>query len=340
MTNNTLTALKGVRVGHSTHPDKLTGCTLIMFDTAYPAAYKAYGGDIGSIHTDSLRVGAERTRHGFFVAGGGLIGLSCYSEIIKAMFEKKSGQKITSPDISGAVVLDQGAHIASFDPIFGQEAYKNLTREPVQSGNFGAGTGTAVGKFQWLQKGTKSGAMKAGVGNARVELRGGIIVCALTVLNAMGNVVLPDGSILAGNRDEEKRFKQYDDLTDFLTGDASNTTISVIGTNVDLGPRENYERLAHFASQGHVRSIYPVHTSHDGDTVFVFSTKELSKPLNRFGRYFHKPEDTSFIVDLIGHAAAKAVQESIYDACRSAKSIKLSSAYQGILPSTADYYAS
>jgi len=32
MTNNTLTSLSGVRVGHATHLDRLTGCTAIMFD--------------------------------------------------------------------------------------------------------------------------------------------------------------------------------------------------------------------------------------------------------------------------------------------------------------------
>lgn len=340
MKNNTLTALSGVRVGHSTHPDMMTGCTLVLFDKGYPAAYKAYGGDIGSFHTDSLNVGAERTREGFFIAGGSLTGLSSYSEIMKAMIEDGYGNKdaaIINPNISGAIVFDQGTRVGQFDPIYGREAYKNLSHDPVQNGNVGAGTGTAVGKFQWLEKGTKSGGMKTGVGNARVDLKGGIIVCAMTVLNAIGNVVLPDGTVLAGNRDEHKKFKDYDDMIDFVTGDIANTTITVVGTNVDLGPRENYERLAHFATQGHVRSIYPVHTSQDGDTVFVFSTKEIAKPLNSYGEYFHSAGDTSFAVDLIGHAAAKAVQESVYDACRSAESIEMEGAYKGTLPSANDY---
>lgn len=340
MKNNTLTALKGVRVGHSTHLDKLTGCTLVLFDEEYPAAYKAYGGDIGSFHTDSLRVGAERTRQGFFIAGGSLSGLSSYAEIMQAMIESGVGQKdaaIINPNLSGAIVFDQGTRIGQFDPKYGREAFENLSYDPVQSGNVGAGTGTAVGKFQWVEKGTKSGGMKAGVGNARVDLKGGVIICAMTVLNAIGNVVLPDGTILAGNRDENKKFKDYDDTINFITGDPANTTITIVGTNVDLGPRENYERLAHFATQGHVRSIYPVHTSQDGDTVFVFSTKEVQKPFNKFGDYFQTPGKTGFTVDVIGHAAAKAVQESVYDACRSAESIPFDEAYKGVFPSTNDY---
>jgi len=340
MTNNTLTALKGVRVGHATHLDKLTGCTFVLFDKEYPSAYQGYGGDIGSFHTDSLRVGARRTRQGFFIAGGSLTGLMSASEIMQAMIEDKVGEKteqIYNPNISGAIVFDQGTRIAQYDPKYGREAYQNLTNEPVASGNVGAGTGTAVGKFQWVEKGTKSGGMKTGVGNARVDLGNGIMVCAMTVLNALGNVVLPDGTILAGNRDENKKFKDFDDTIKFVTGDSSNTTITIVGTNVDLGPRENYERLAHFATHGHVRAIHPVHTSQDGATVFVFSTEEIRQPFNEYGKFFQSPGNTGFTVDVIGHAAAKAVQESIYDACRSAETVEFKDAYMGILPSAKDY---
>ncbi len=340
MQNNTLTALTGVRVGHSTHLDKLTGCTLVLFDKEYPAAYQGYGGDIGSFHTDSLRIGAERTRQGFFIAGGSLTGLMSASEIMQAMIEDGIGQKaasIINPNLSGAIVFDQGTRIGQYDPKYGREAYQNLSTEPAQSGNVGAGTGTSVGKFQWLEKGTKSGGMKTGVGNARVDLKGGVMVCALTVLNAIGNVVLPDGTILAGNRDEQKKFKDFDDMIDFITGDPANTTITIVGTNVDLGPRENYERLAHFATHGHVRAIHPVHTSQDGDTVFVFSTQEIKQPFNKFGEFFQEPGHTGFTVDVIGHAAAKAVQESIYDACRSADSVEFEGAYKDVLPSAKDY---
>jgi len=340
MVNNTLTALKGVRVGHATHLDKLTGCTFVLFDKEYPSAYQGYGGDIGSFHTDSLRVGARRTRQGFFIAGGSLTGLMSASEIMQAMIEDKVGEKteqIYNPNISGAIVFDQGTRIAQYDPKYGREAYQNLTNEPVASGNVGAGTGTAVGKFQWVEKGTKSGGMKTGVGNARVDLGNGIMVCAMTVLNALGNVVLPDGTILAGNRDENKKFKDFDDTIQFVTGDPSNTTITIVGTNVDLGPRENYERLAHFATHGHVRAIHPVHTSQDGDTVFVFSTEEIKQPFNEYGKFFQSPGNTGFTVDVIGHAAAKAVQESIYDACRSAETVEFADAYKGVLPSAKDY---
>lgn len=343
MENNTLTALAGVRVGHATHLDRLTGCTVVAFDTPMPVAYKAYGGAVGAFNTESLRTDkTDYAERGIFIAGGSMQGLMSASEIMKCMIADGNGHtigKVVNPSVTGAIVWDQGMNIAPYDPIYGKEAYKNLSSEPVESGNVGAGTGVSAGKFRWIQGGTKSGAMKTGVGSARVDLGNEIIVCALSVVNPMGNIVLPNGEILAGNRDELHTFKEYGDLQDFVTkSGASNTTITIVGINVDLGARQHYEKLAHLASHGQVRAIKPVHTASDGDTVFVFSNRELKNPFNKNAKYFQETEDqTYFQVDVLGNAAADAVQESIYDACRKAETIEFKQAYQGILPSCNDY---
>lgn len=339
--NKTLTALEGVRVGHATHLDDLTGCTVVLFDGSYPTAYQGHGGEVCGFNTDSLRVGATRTRHGLFISGGSLTGLSSAGEIMQCMAKEGRGYPdgvTINPDISGAVVYDQGRRLRQYNPACGREAYLNLSSDPVSSGNVGAGTGTTVGKFQWLDGGHKSGGMKAGIGNALIELDKGIKVGVLTVVNAFGNVVLPDGTILAGNRDGSGGFKRFDETIQFVTSeDHANTTISIVGTNVDLGPRENYERVAHIATHGQIRAIHPVHTAHDGDAVFVFSTQRLSNIYNQYGQYFHKPSEAAFTVDLIGNLAAQAVQKSIYDACRQAETIRFAGAHQGIFPSAHDY---
>lgn len=340
--NNTLTALKDVRVGHSTHLDKLTGCTFISFDTPYPVAFKGYGGAIGSFNTETLKSGSTSYKeHGIFVAGGSTMGLTAGSEILECLREDKRGANIGDvyyPSVTGAIVFDQGMRVAPFDKVYGREAYQNLSSDPVQSGNVGAGTGVSVGKFQWVQKGTKSGAMKSGIGNARVDLGNGIIVTALSVVNAIGNVVDVDGTVIAANRDEENTFKEYSKLQHFVTESKSNTTITVVGINVDLRSKEHYEKVAHMASHGQVRAIHPVHTSQDGDSVFVFSTEEIKKPLNSVGKYFlETDDDIHFIVDIVGQAAADAVQASIYDACRSADTVEFEDAWNGVIPSCKDY---
>lgn len=339
--NNTLTALKGVRVGHSTHLDKLTGCTVIMFDRPFPVAYKSYGGAPGTFNTDSIQNGKSfYYKHGLFVAGGSYTGLMSVSEIMQAMIENGIGSRdanIINPDICGAIVFDLGTRFGQYDPKYAREAFDNLSTDSVSNGNVGAGTGTSVGTFQYLENGKKSGGMKSGIGSARVNLGGGIIVCALSVVNASGNVVKPDGSILAGNRDVQKKFKLFDETSDFVTKDKMNTTISIVGINVDLKTRENYEKIAHWGSNGQVRAINPVHTSVDGDTVFVFSTEEIKEPLNSMGKYFEGSGWPLFSIDIIGNAAVKAVQESIYNSCLEAKTIKFEGGYKGVIPSVTDY---
>ncbi len=215
--NKTLTALNGVRVGHSTYLEKLTGCTVVLFDKPYSVAYAGYGGSIGSFNTENLRSGkTDYKENGIFVSGGSMQGLMSGGEIIDCLRKDKYGSKfgdVYNPSVTGSIIFDYGMHLAPFGPIYAREAYKNAGYEPVLSGNVGAGTGTCVGKFHWLLEGTKTGAMKAGVGSARVDVGGGITVVAMSVVNAAGNIVSPKGEILAGNREVHKKFKQFDNGT-------------------------------------------------------------------------------------------------------------------------------
>src|ERR1700733_14189428 len=112
MDNKTLTALKGVRVGHSTHLDKLSGCTLVIFDEFYPMAYKSYGGAPGTFNTDTLQNGKTfNEMNGIFVSGGSLEGLMASSEIMQCMIENNIGShdaNIVNPSLTGAIVFDLG----------------------------------------------------------------------------------------------------------------------------------------------------------------------------------------------------------------------------------------
>lgn len=341
--NNTLTALKGVKVGHSTHLDKLTGTTVVLFDKDFPMAYKSYGGDPGTFNTDALRNGrSDNKGHAIFISGGSWAGLTAGRKILERLIEKRIGyksRKIVNPNVTGAIVYDLGTFIEQYNPKFAVEAVDSATTDPVENGNVGAGTGTSVGKFHYQENGKTIAGMKAGVGSARINLGNGVIVCALSVVNALGNIILPDGSILAGNRTaiEGEKYETFEGFSEFLTDTKANTTISIVGLNVDLDIRENYERVAHIAAQGQVRAIDPVNTSLDGDTVFVFSNEEIKSFLTPLGNKIAKPAWHNLRVDIISQAAAKAVQESIYDACKQAETIKLNGAYKGVIPSCKDY---
>lgn len=342
--NNTLTALKGVKVGHSTHLDKLTGTTVVLFDKDFPMAYKSYGGDPGTYNTDTLRNGRSDYRgHAIFISGGSWSGLRAGAEIMTVLTEKGIGfksNKIINPNVTGAIVYDLGTRIEQYNPIYGREAVESASYDSVERGNVGAGTGTSVGKFQYQNNGELFAGMKAGVGCSRINLGNGVIVSSLTVLNAIGNIILPDGKILAGNRSDVKgeKYKTFDRFAQFLTKEKANTTISIVGLNVDLQTRENYERVAQIATHGQVRAIDPVNTSLDGDTVFVFSNEEIKNFLTPLGGKIARGGGwPNLHIDIISQAAAKAVQESIYDACRQAEAITFEGAYQGVVPSVKDF---
>src|SRR3989344_873901 len=112
MINNSLTALQGIKVGHSTHLDKLTGCTVVLFDDFYPVAYKSFGGAPGTYSTENLKTGMSfSSRQSLFIAGGSLNGLTAASEISKVLVKNGIGSKeknIIMPTISGAIVYDLG----------------------------------------------------------------------------------------------------------------------------------------------------------------------------------------------------------------------------------------
>ncbi len=342
MENHTLTALKGVKVGHSTHKDKLTGCTVVLFDRALPVGYGCYGGCPVTYNTDSLREGKMNFyRHGLFIAGGSLSGLSCATEILKEIRKSKKGFRIgnqTMPSISGAAVYDLGAFLDSYDPLYGAEAAQNATEKPVERGNAGAGTGTSVGKFSYEKGGLRLN-MKSGVGSSRIDLGDGVMVCVLSVVNAVGNVILPNGKILAGNRDTKtKKFRTFEKESLSADND-SNTTISIVGLNIDLQTKENYDKIAQIASHGQVRAIKPLNTFRDGDTVFVFSTGKIKKPRFKGSIAAAWPEEYShyLTLDVVAQAAADAVQESIYDACIKAESVEFQGAFRKVVPAYKDY---
>lgn len=342
--NNSLTAIKGVSVGHSTDLEKLHGCTVVVFDKPCNVAYKASGGTPRTYDTKILDAGKSYfLKHAIFISDGAHAGLETASEITKALRENKVGWKMDraiNPSITGAVVMSLGLKKSLFDSKCGYKAVKNISKKEVLTGNVGVGTGTSVGKFFWTEKG-ECLAMKTGVGSARLDLGYNGIICALTVVNALGNVINHDGTILAGNRNDKKRprFRKFKGFSNFLTENCSNTTISIVGTNIKIANQEDLRRIAEVATHGQTRAIKPVNTSLDGDTVFVFSTQEVALHFSKLGKQIGDQDGDwwKLNIDILAQFAAEIVQESIYDACYQAKTIKLDFAYKGIIPATFDY---
>ncbi len=153
--------------------------------------------------------------------------------------------------------------------------------------------------------------MKGGLGTSAISLPNGVIVAAMIVVNAVGDIVDPaTGEIVAGVRTADGR--SLADARKLLRSDPAiggrdgeNTTIGVVATNALL-TKAQAKRIAQVAHDGLARSIYPSHTPFDGDTLFVLSTGEI--------------DDVDFLT--LGALAADMVAEAVLRAVRAATGIE------------------
>jgi L-aminopeptidase/D-esterase-like protein len=102
---------------------------------------------------------------------------------------------------------------------------------------------------------------------------------AAAVVNAMGDVVKADGSVLAGARHDDGSWAaDHDPLRRFPDPAAiplgTNTTLVVAATNAQMSKVEA-NRLAQRVHDGLAIAIRPVHTTHDGDTAFGVATNQV-----------------------------------------------------------------
>ena len=184
------------------------------------------------------------------------------------------------PLVPAAVLFDLlvgDAHIRP-DAEAGYQACAAAASTPPAEGNVGAGAGAVVGKLFGLQR-----AMRGGIGTASVRV-GAVTVGAIVACNALGDVVDPDtGRVIAGARsadglqllDARRALLRGDSPHSLLSG--SNTTIGVVATDATL-TKVQARRLAMSAHDGLARSINPVHTMSDGDTLFALGTGHHPNP--------------------------------------------------------------
>ncbi len=305
-----LTDIPGIRVGHSTDPHGVTGCTVVLCEAGAVASGEVRGGAPGTRETDLLHPGSLAQRaHGVLLTGGSAFGLAAADGVVRYLEERGVGFDTSVarvPIVPAAVVFDLtigDPHVRP-DAAMGYQACARATSEPVEEGSVGAGTGATVGKMLAM-----AGAMKGGVGSWSIRLPDGPLVGALAVVNAFGDVVDEAGKILAGARHPDGRFANASELLLTRQPDAvlgGNTTLVVIATTATLTKAQAW-RLAVQGHAGLGRTIVPSHTLYDGDTVIVLAT----------GSHEARPNDADLV--RLGEAAARVVAESVRRAVRAAR---------------------
>ena len=287
MTNETITAVKGIRVGHATNRRARTGCTVLLCMAGAAAGVDVRGFAPGTRETDAIRPGRRVGQaHGILLTGGSAFGLDAASGVMRFLEEHDAGFGTAHgvvPIVPAAVIYDLGVGDPRTRPdkAMGYRACKAATEAPVPTGQVGAGTGATVGKAPGLR------AADGGIGSACAKLPNGVAVGALVVVNAVGNVVDPaTGKTVAGARDGESG--RLVDVTPGLRhghaprSPGTNTTIGVIATDAALSPVEA-NMVAAMAHDGIARAIRPSHTLYDGDTLFALSTGKRRADVNAVG---------------------------------------------------------
>lgn len=304
-----ITAVEGIRVGHFTHPDEPTGCTVVIAPGGTVGSVDQRGGAPGTVETALLDpLNSVRGPDAVFIAGGSAFGLAARDGIVRYLEVQGRGYPIPRvgviPIVSGAIIFDLRVADVQPGPDCGYQAAAAATAGPVPEGSVGAGAGATVGKMLGMDR-----SMKGGVGTSSVTLESGLVVGAIAVVNAVGDVIDPsNGEVVAGARNEDGSFA---DARRIVRGPApppsqlENTTIVIVATNARLTKAEA-ARVARMADDGLARAIVPSHTPSDGDTVFSLATGTLTEGFN---------------VGRIGGLAAEVVAEAILRAVRTAQGL-------------------
>jgi len=327
--NNAITDVPGIKVGHATNEEALTGCTVVLCEDGATGGVDQRGGAPGTRETDSMQpMHLVQTAHAIVLAGGSAFGLEAATGVVRYLEERGIGYDTLVakvPIVPAAILFDLAVGDPSVRPDAAmgyaacqaaEDARPSTGRcgelvEPsghsVVEGNVGAGTGATVGKIMGMGQ-----AMKAGLGTASVDLGEGLVMGAVVAVNAFGDIIDPQtGQILAGARsldgtgfaDTLAVMKSLVSKSSLEFSGPRNTVVGVVATNARLS-KEEANKVAQMAHNGLARAVRPAHTMFDGDTLFALATGSIEADVNTVGAY-----------------AAEVVAEAIVRAIKAAEGV-------------------
>jgi len=307
-----ITDVADIKVGHFTDTRRPTGCTVILAEEGAVAGVDVRGAAPGTRETDLLNpINTVQQIHAVVLSGGSAFGLDTATGAMRYLEERGIGFNVgvaKVPIVPAAILFDLGVGDPKIRPDAeaGYRACRAASASIPAEGNVGAGAGATIGKLFGMSR-----AMKSGVGTSAFKLEG-ITVGAIVAVNAVGDVFDPStAKIVAGARTRDGKslvnsiesIKRGEQLPPLIAGTA--TTIGVVATDVVLS-KAQATKVAQMAHDGLARTINPVHTAYDGDTIFALATGKSSKQAN---------------VTLIGALAAEAMARAVLRAVRAARGI-------------------
>jgi len=294
---NAITDVPGIRIGHASNFKALTGCTVILCEEGAIGGVDIRGTAAATRQMDALSpLHLVDHVHAILLTGGSAFGLDATGGVMSFLEQRGKGfdvLKTKVPSVPTAVIFDLGIgdYRVRPDHEMGYQACLNASRK-VAEGSVGVGTGATVGKLFGIER-----AMKGGVGTSSICGPTGLVVGALVVVNAFGDILDPKtGKMLAGARRSNKgsqfanssqwikrgMIRKQFGASRFSTSSCFNTTLGVIATNA-LFPKKEIHQVARIAHLGLAKMISPLHATFDGDILFAISYGKKKADVNTVG---------------------------------------------------------
>ena len=305
-----VTDIQNIRIGQAENAAAGTGCTVFICENGMHAGLDVRGGGPASRESELLKpLAAAQYIHAIVLAGGSAFGLGAANGVMEYLEARDIGFDVGVTKVPLVVQSDLfdltvGECSVRPDAAMGFEAARRAMEDPnYQDGNYGAGCGATVGKICGMDT-----CMKTGIGSFAIEL-GGLQIGAVVAVNALGDIydwktgqkiaglLAPDGKSFRSTEEELARR-----ITTIENRFANNTTLGIVLTNASFG-KAQLCKIAGMAQDGFARSIRPVHTTADGDSIYAVSLGDLDADQ-----------------DLVGALGAEVMSEAIKRAVYAAES--------------------
>ena len=299
-----------VQIGQVENSQAGTGCTVLVCPQGMRAGLDVRGGGPASRESQLLNpLMAAQFIHAIVLGGGSAFGLGAANGVMRYLEERQIGLDVGVTKVplvaqSDLFDLTVGDAFTRPDAEMGYQAARQAMENPnYRDGNYGAGCGATVGKIHGMAT-----CMKSGIGSYAVKL-GELRIGALVAVNALGDVFdWKTGKQVAGLLSDDRSGLRS--TTEAMKSSVKrienrfveNTTLAIVITNAEFR-KDQLCKIAGMAHDGYARSIQPVHTTADGDSIYAVSAGAVEADL-----------------DLVGTLAAEVVSEAILRAVLSAES--------------------
>ena len=305
-----VTDIQNIRIGQAENAAAGTGCTVFICENGMRAGLDVRGGGSASRESELLKpLAAAQYIHAIVLAGGSAFGLGAANGVMEYLEARDIGFDVGVTKVPLVVQSDLfdltvGECSVRPDAAMGYEAARRAMEDPnYQDGNYGAGCGATVGKICGMDT-----CMKTGIGSFAIEL-GGLQIGAVVAVNALGDIYdWKTGQKIAGLLSlDRKSFRSTEEelarrITKIENRFANNTTLGIVLTNASFG-KAQLCKIAGMAQDGFARSIRPVHTTADGDSIYAVSLGDIEADQ-----------------DLVGALGAEVISEAIKRAVYAAES--------------------